>query len=379
MSYDRHIDQLCPHLVVEEFLQVQGDRQTVFPIRPIASADSVVVRVNGVVDVPSFGIEIPASTSGTKEGPFTIVTGVNDTVRVRVNNEAVQTAVLPASSRMLASQVVQLLNASLRGVRFSSEQEFLRMKSETAGPDSTVYLEAGSTFAASVGFKINRQYRGKRTFPGWTLVSDPTTLADRPRRLIVFDEPLQANSNFAEINYTTVRQECRRCGGIGVENDWRYGRDGKVVEVRDEALLIQELLKAMYTIRGSNPFHAWYGTSIVERIGSKFVVDGLIQNQITSDIYTMFSRWQSLKRQQEEKVGQVVTDREFPYQLTNVICEKSQKDQTVLFVNMEVRNRSFEPIQLTRGLRLPQPTDLLGSTQQQGVFRQSLTNYSLVT
>ena len=237
---------------------------------------------------------------------------------------------------------------------------------------------SSSTLTTSLGLSVNRIYRGKNTFPGWTLVNDPSTLSDRPRRLVYFDEPLKADSNFIELTYVTVSQECRRCGGLGVENDWRYGSDGHTAEVRNEALLIQELLKITYTNRGSNPFHPWYGTTILERIGSKNASSGVIQNAITSDIYTMFGRWQSIKRQQEEAVGQFLSDEEYPLRLSSVRLEQSQQDPTVLFLNVEVQNRSTKPIVITRGLRLPEPLNLLGNTQAQGVYRQSLSNYTLV-
>lgn len=377
MSYDRQIDQVCPHLVVGELLPFVGDRQTVRPLRPIASSDTVVVRVNGEMTVPSFGVQAPASTVGVKEGPFTITGGVNNVFSLRVNSGSVQTATLPSSSRMPLTQMVRLLNEAITGVEFSADRSFLRMRSLLSGRDATIFVEPTSTLAPLVGIKTNREFRGRDISPGWTLVSDPTTLTDRPTRLVVFDEPLRGFNDYVEINYTTIRQECRRCGGLGVENDWRYGRNGSVAEVRQEALLVQELMKIMYTVKGSNPFHPWYGTTIVDQIGAKFGASGIIQNAVQTDVNSTFARWQEIKTKQETGV-QFVSDEEFPFRLVQVRLEESQKDPTVMFVNIDVQNRSQRPIQLTRGIRLPMPVDLLGSTQQQGVIRQSLRNFTLV-
>lgn len=105
----------------------------------------------------------------------------------------------------------------------------------------------------------------------------------------------------------------------------------------------------------------------------------MVQNAITSDINTTFQRWQSIKKQQEQNVGQFVSDEEYPFRLNGVVIEQSQEDPTVMFVTINVQNRSLQPIQLTRGLRLPQPLDLLGSTQAQGVFRESLRDFTLVS
>jgi len=195
-------------------------------------------------------------------------------------------------------------------------------------------------------------------------------LDDRPTKLIVFDEPLRSASDFVEINYTTIRQECRRCGGSGVENDYRYTKtSGEPVMVGEEALLQQELQKLFFTLAGSNPFHTWYGTDLIESVGKKLSSGGFVQNFVVSDIYTAFTRWQSIKSQQEEKVGQFVDDKEFPFRLVSVDLEQSNKDPTVVFVNMTVMNRSSQPIQLSRGLRLPLPYDLLGTTTQEAQAR----------
>jgi hypothetical protein len=196
---------------------------------------------------------------------------------------------------------------------------------------------------------------------------------------LVFDSPLKASQSYVEISYTTIRQECRRCGGLGVENDWRYGKTGDTAQVRDEALLLQECLKAIYTVQGSNVFHAWYGSNIVNTIGRKLSSIGLVQNMIVSDIQESFRRWQVVKKKQEEEVGQVVSDAEYPFRLGGISLEQSQQDPTIIYVKVTVQNRSQLPIQIERGLKLPEPLDLMGSTVQQGVYRQSLTSYASAT
>jgi len=377
VSFDRQLDQVCTHHVVEEVLLINNDRATFTPLRPISSANSVRVRLNGEVEVPSTGVDVGAYAAGVKEGPFAI-TASNRTFAVSVNGGPVQTAVLPLSSRMPALQIADYLNRALRGVRFTANRNFLSFRSDFAGGDTTVYIMSSSTLAATVGIRSNREYRGRRAIPGWTLVNDPNTLLDRPTRLIVFDEPLKGFNDFIEADYTTVRQECRRCGGANVENDWRYGKDGNVVELRDEALLIQELQKIVYTARGSNPFHPWYGSMLLSVIGSRSGAATPVQSIIVSDIQQVFQRWQSIKTRQEQEVGQFVSDSEFPFRLGQVGIEQSAKDPTVFFVNIEVRNRSFRPVQLTRGIRLPQPLNLLDETLAQSLAREGIRDFKLV-
>jgi hypothetical protein len=190
--------------------------------------------------------------------------------------------------------------------------------------------------------------------------------------MIMFDTPLRSIGDYVELNYNTIQNQCRRCGGTGVEDDWRYGFNGDTGEVRDEALLIQEIEKDMFTVRGTNPFHTWYGSTINDTVGKKLAFGNFVQNLIVSDVTTTFNRWQSIKTQQQNVVRQFVSDKEFPFRLLSVTIQQSTQDPTVIYVNMTIQNRSTQPIQISRGLKLPLPLDLLGSTQQQGIIRQSL-------
>jgi hypothetical protein len=377
MSYDRQIDQVCQHLVVNEALYVSPDRLTVKPLRPIASAYKLRLRLNGQIEVPFAGVRQPPSTVGKRVGPFRIQTGVNDTFAVRGQDGVVRQAVLPASTNMSADRVAQLLNAARIGVGFSSVGGRIEMRGALDGARAVVYVTAASTLGATLGITVDREYRGQDVVPGWYLVNAPNVLSDRPLRYIVFERPLRQNVSFCEISYATIQQECRRCGGSGVENDWRYTTTGGVVEVRDEALLIQELLKLFYTDEGSNPFHPWYGTRLLDQIGQKIAVGSVVQNLIVADIYRAFGRWQSIKRQQEISVGQDVSDAEYPFRLLSANVTQSQQDPTVFYLAVTVQNRAAQPVNIERGVRVPLPGDLLGSTQQQGIFRQSLSNYVL--
>lgn len=377
MSYDRKLDQVCPHMVVEEPLFVFDDRQTITPLRPISSVRSVRVRLNGELEIPPSGLRSAAQAVGTKPGPFGIQSGVNDRLLLSVDGGPVQTLQAPVG-KVPVVELVRALNKAASGVIFEvTKKRQVRVRSATKGPGSTIELKTGSTLAPVVGLAQTRVWRGATVAPGWSVVSAPNTLQDRPLRLVIFDAPLKATQNYVEIDYTTVRQECRRCGGLGVEYDWRYTRRGDVIEVRDEALLIQEVMKVVFTVRGSNRHHQGYGTQIVNMIGQKQSANGLARNFIVSDIYEAFNRWQQIKKQQEEVVGQVVSDEEFPFRLVSVTLDPNDEDPTLVFVHIVVQNRSGKPISIERGIRVPGPEDLLGAASQ-GAFRQSLNNFALI-
>ncbi len=374
MSYDRKIDFVCPHGVVEEALFVANDRQIVRPLRPLVSAASVRLRLNGIDEIPSPGLFAPAEAIAAKKGPFSVLPATSQLV-IKVNELPDQVVQITPGQRLTAQQVAKELNLRISGVEVGvSDKGRLLLRSQRTGVGATFMIRTtGSPLADVLGLTTNRQFRGRQTASGWSIIKDPNTVL-RGKRLIMFDEPLPGFRDFVEVNYTTERSECRRCGGLGVENDWRYNVRGDVIEVRDEALLIQEIQKIMFTVRGTNTFHPWYGTTILNTVGQKLSAAGLIQSFIVGDIREAFKRWQSIKRQQEQDAGQYVSDEEFPFQLLQVTLTPSDNDPTILFVNSTIRSRSQRQLQLERGIRLPLPDDILGSTAQDGLIRQSLQN-----
>lgn len=373
MSYDRKLDQVCTHRVVEEALFFDSDRLTLRPLRPISSALSVSVRINGVQTVPSSGSYLPALAKGTFPGPFSVRAGVNDTLVFSLNGGPDQTLTAPAGRALSASALAKALTSMTSGLRFETTKRLqIQARTATKGPSARLVFKTGSTLASTLGLVLNKVYMGQTLFSGWSLVNDVNSLSDRPNRLIIFDEALKGTNDYAEISYTTVRQECRRCNGTGVENDWRYNQSGTLIKARDVDLLSQEVLKISYTALGSNPFHTWYGTDLLESIGKKLSSQGLVQNMILSSLQDAFRRWQSIKRQQEENVGQFVSDEEYPFRLLVVNLEQDPTDPTVIIVNALIQNRANNPIQITRGLMVPEPTDLLGSSVQDSLLRQNL-------
>lgn len=370
MSYDRKIEQVCTHEVIDEALFLNADRVTVRPLRPIANIGSVRLRLNGLVDVPASGLAIAATAKSSKKGPFNFQAGVNDILVVSVDGGPDQATTVPAGNQVSASDTAKHLNMSVSGAFFKvGRRGQVQGCSRTQGLASRLQIKSTSTAASTLGFVADRLYRGQQVAPRWSVINDPNTLSDRPTRLLIFDEQIRGTNDFVEISYNTVRQECRRCGGSGVENDWRYNRRGDIIEARNTDLLMQEVLKVTYTERGSNPFHGWYGTNILDSIGKKLSDRGLIQNFIVSDIRDAFRRWQSIKKSQEEVVGQFVSDEEYPFRLLVVNLEQDDDDPTVIYVNALVQSRASQPIQVSRGLKLPIPFDLLGSSVQDSLLR----------
>lgn len=268
MSYDRRLEQVCTHEVAEEALLFNSDRISIRPQRPIAAAASVKVRFNSLIDVPPSGVHIPAVAKGSAPGPFSVKAGVNDTLSFAINGGPPSTIVAPSGTSLTASNLAKALTAQVSGLLFTTtKRQQIQAVTAARGQEAQLQFKAGSTLASMLGLVVGRVYRGQEIYPRWSLINDPNTLSDRPTRFIVFDRAIDSASDFVEVSYTTVRQECRRCGGVGVENDWRYDRAGQIIRVRNADLLSQEVLKITYTVKGSNPFHPWYGTGFWMLLG----------------------------------------------------------------------------------------------------------------
>ena len=377
MSYDRQLDQVCPHTIASEAIFPDPDSRTVRPLRPIAAQGSVAVKLNGDIPVPASGVMQEGSVLSARQGPFVINAGVNDRVILRVAGLPDQTLIAPSTSGITAARLANHLNPLVSGVIFFDSNGRLGLRTAVKGKAAAFLTGTGSTLLASIGIPVNREYRGLNIVPGWSLVRDPNSLSVRPLRNIVFNEALRGFRDFVEIDYSTESQECRRCGGTKMENDWRYGSNGEVVQVVDEALLIQEVQKITFTLKGSNQFHTWYGTSLLDAVGKKITPGNVLQNLIVSDIQTAFRRWQSIKRQQEEVVGQEVSDREYPFALVSVVLNQSTVDPTVMFVKVNIKNRSNDEVILDRGIRFPLPLDFVQANSAMGAIRQSLSDYVL--
>lgn len=350
MSYDLQIGSSCPHIVREEYILVGPDRLVARPMRPIANIASVRVRLNGLKDVPSQGVKTPARATSKAKGPFNIPTS-GASLLVQVGGVPYTLSVQPGT-KISAERLAEQLASQVPDLTATAQNGYIVLQTRTIGPQASLIIRGGG-LVSILGLVSPRVWGGAIVVPGWSLVSDPLTLSDRPARCVVFDHEVPGYTPFLEIDYGTLKEECRRCGGLGTESDVQYLPQGGKVAVRDEDLLMQEIQKFSFTVKGSNGFHTWYGTSMLDAIGKKTSNAGITQNIIVSELYEGFRRWQSIKRQQEDQVGQYVSDQEFPQRILGVTLEPSQDDPTVVFVNASIQSRASTLTSLSRAVRLP--------------------------
>ncbi len=220
--------------------------------------------------------------------------------------------------------------------------------------------------ATALGF-TQRGARGREIYPGWTLVSRSDVLPTAaPRGLIPvaaryprFKKPVAKASDF-KVTYTAMPERCPRCQATYIENDYRFDQNGDVRTIINEDLLYQACMKAILTMRGSNPYHTGYGSRIMQRIGRKSMAAAA--GAIRQDIIEALREVQGL--QEGQRRFQQVTNRERLYRVEDVTVTPSGADPTAVVVGVTVTNGSNRPVSLNIVYSAPGAVALAGSNGQ---------------
>ena len=371
MSIEIRASYPCPHLLVEEPVAVGADRRSLIPVSPIGGAGSVRILINDTAYVPPGGLLSQASLVSGTPAPYKIQR-CEDLVGATGNQISITapggsaTVALPEGKRvpLAAVQRVLTLSAANDLVVVGDRNGALSLTDRSyAGASS--FVRVSGPAAASLGF-AQTGARGREIYPGWTIVAKPSTypstykdLRDSSSRYVLFNRPLKGNPSI-KMTYTSTPERCRRCRATYVENDWRFNADGEVLTVRDENLLYQACLKAILTVRNSNPYHPAYGSKITTRVGQKMT--GTAAMLIRQDVQAALEQVKALQAGQRKY--QSVTNREMLYNIKNVDVRPSADDPTVFFVSVSVQNASNKPINISTVFSVPGTIALAGSNRQ---------------
>jgi len=341
MTQDLRLRHVCPHQVICEALALEADRRTIRTVIP-PSSSFVELSINGH-KVPNTGVISGVTITGLNPGPYTIETGDNDTFAVSINGGATQEAALPTGVAVAPELVASAINTQIVGLTASVTKGRLTLTQDARGEQATLQLEEGNAHA-TLGFPALRFYRGRTAIPGWKLVRDPNSPIATDRVLLL-DRALPSGDDRIEVSYITRRDLCRRCAGLGLENDFRYDTQGNPVFVTNEALLLQEVEKIVFTVQGSNVFHTWYGTSLLSLIGTKIGGRGgakYLETQLVTEIQGALDRYLSIKERQAQV--QPVTVREQLSRVRSIAVNQDRIDPTLFRVQVALENRANEII-----------------------------------
>jgi phage baseplate assembly protein W len=365
MSFDFQLAHACPHLTIEEEVPLAPDRQELRTLQPVASSSRIRITANDQVSIPQQGLLSGAMLSGSVSGPFKIVKNENS---VSFSNRTQRLDVdLPVGSRIATSRVVDLLNAAFKNqgldMQAADVNGFLRVRDNLdEGPRSRIRVEGAAT--RSLGFVHQVRARGREVYPPWVFAERDvlettrnfTSVRQISSRFPRFTKPVKGNPVF-KVTYTTYQQHCRRCQGYGIENDYRIASSGSPLTVVNEDLLNQGVLKILSTIKGSNPFNVEYGTTLLERIGTKAI--GAAAGAITEDVTVALNVFQRLQTAQGRY--QEVTSRERLASLISVRTFPSDIDPTIFEVEIVASNASNRPVVITTVYAAPGTAALAGS------------------
>ena len=335
MSKDFELKQRCPHYVRKEWVPIQPDLRSIFPLEAPSSQD-IELRRNGM-KVPRNGLNRPAKTQTSLNGPFRFEKDEDDEFRLSVDADTTQVVKLPLGSEVTLDAVLQRLWENLTGVNIESQERGFSIATESRGPASSLHFDQGSAHTV-LGLPYHRHIQGANIFPGWTIQHDEDAEITHDR-FIRLDRPAYADDNIYEVSYFTRQADCRRCQGFGIEFDIRFDDNGAPITLTGEELLLQEIEKITLTVRGSNIFHQWYGTSLVNLVGEKAAPNSdVLTSQMRKEIAEALDRYKDIKSQQ--KRFQSVPPEEFLLNVLSIDIQQPPNSPSSFEIKIRVQNKA---------------------------------------
>lgn len=374
MSFDFSTQQICSHEVFLETASLDPYVFNTITFQRPPSNQRIALYVDGV-QIPPIGLYSYAELPTTKVEPYRIQTGVNDLLYIRIGFDAPKFVQLIPGSRVKAKDLAKDLQNKLPEIVVYEHNKriIFRSKDRTNGTafsfpdprwtDTTSSLVSTARVLGAftiLGITPGRVVTGRKVFPAWTLIMDPTSL-DGSGRTIILEDPLPNDSPLIQVSYVTNSTNCRRCHGSRIEFDYRISNN-TYETVTDLDLLSQEFDKFVFTKIGTHWKWGWLGSSLVNRIGGKGNIGGTSMNSlIIMDINQAFQTYQNIKMQQDQRFRyQQVSDAEYPFSLGGVDVQISPNDPTVAIVTTIIISRSREPLTFRRIVGNPNPYTLDG-------------------
>lgn len=205
---------------------------------------------------------------------------------------------------------------------------------------------------------------------GWDLISLPNNSLKELR----FRKPSKSIDDFFELTYITNSLTCPKCEGTDFVFDLVANEIGLLVEIKNEEKLMQDIVKGTFTIRGSNPFHLWYGTQLNALAGSKLVNFNTLRVAAAQDISEFFDNFKDIQSQQVLIPSQKVSDKERLESLVSInIIQPDDTEPSLVEISIIFRNRAGDLKEIKRILDTGK-NKIFGTIQDTLNRLQTITN-----
>lgn len=354
---------------MEEPVTLSADRQSIPLISSVANSGGVLLLANDTTYIPREGVQNPAILTSDGPGPYRIerCVGTNGPLsnRLVITTNAGSVAVdLPTGISVTTDTIIRTLKSSTRLV-FPREKNGVLEMVETQSKGEESFIRLSGKGADVLGF-TQKGDRGVEVYPPWGLsaITRTYTAAYGPLRAFQqkvwqpkFIRPILSNPTL-KVTYVAPPNECPRCNGTYVENDYRFNTEGEPIIIQDSNLLYQMCLKAILTEKGSNPFHPTYGCGLLSHVGAKRTFETAMA--MRDDIETALRKIKSL--QQQQRKYQLVSGGELLYAVNGVDVRPNPNDPTTFLVDVGVQNGSNKPLAISITFTVPGAVALGGST-----------------
>lgn len=344
MSVDAQLAHACPHYLRYERVGVTGGRE-ILPASPISGVGLLDLRLDGVT-LPSEGLRSSAEVVFLGKAPYKI-TATSNTLVVSSESTEIEIELTAKiySQKEIVAEIAKKLVAPFSVEGYSGSVKI-------SGGGQTNKLTLRGSMLSRLGFKGTSITRTSRVLvPAWRLARD----AARNGSKLVFQSEYTP-TGLLDISYTTERSYCRRCGGTGVENDFRFAPSGDLALVAGHDLLYQSVAKILLTQYRSNPYHTWYGSTAISLIGKKssagtaVALKDSVRNALDTLINTQGQQAKVQSVSLEERLKRVVS----------VDISSIGGDQTAYLVNVVVESMSSMPVSINIVFAVPGSISLDG-------------------
>jgi phage baseplate assembly protein W len=344
MSEDLQVSYACPHYIRYERVGLQNGIYLI-PSSPINGSGLVEIRRDGIVLDPQ-GNNRESTLTTPNVSPFR-VRSTSNTLTITTTEGFSNTITLPTKI-YTSKTLTDALKLSLGTIEVKENiNKALVFSDNKLGVGFTLT----GTLLKALGFSQQKQtIKTKKITPAWGLV----------QRLNGYDVQFKKNlepEGLLEISYTTNKPYCRRCGGTGVENDFRFAPNGGLQKLQDTDLLYQNIAKILLTDIGSNPYHSWYGSNANLLIGQK--------NNASVAVALRLSVQQALdkfqKIQQDLKRVQYLSQEERLVSVQSVDVSPLNENATALLCNVVVRSGANKLVSVNIVFNVPGSISLDGS------------------